>query len=94
MIDTLFAVEQVSESENVRLPLNHKKGLPQRISLSTQKRLMGMEECAQYLDITVGTLYAWVFQKRIPHIKVGKLNKFDRVAIDIWLKERTVACCN
>lgn len=94
MIDTLFAVEQVSVPENVKTSLSRKKRLPKQFNSSFEKRLMGMDECAELLGITVGSLYVWVFQRKIPHIKVGKLNKFDRIAIEAWLKERTVACCN
>ena len=94
MIDTILTVERVSEIEDVKLPLSRKKKLPQQVSRFVQKRLIGMEECAAYLGITVGSLYVWVHQRKIPYIKVGKLVKFDLIAIDAWLKERTVACCN
>lgn len=53
-------------------------------------RLLGIEEMARFLGISQSTLYAWVNQRRIPHIKVGRLVKFDPKEIEGWLKEHSV----
>lgn len=54
-------------------------------------RLLGIEEMARFLGVSQSTLYAWVNQRRIPHIKVGRLVKFKPEEIDSWLKEHSVA---
>ena len=53
-------------------------------------RLLGIEEMAKYLGVSQSTLYAWVNQEKIPHIKVGWLVKFDQNEIESWLKEHSV----
>lgn len=36
--------------------------------------LMNVQETAEFLRLKVSTLYTWVYQKKIPHIKLhGKL---------------------
>lgn len=55
-----------------------------------EKRLVGIEELSQYLGIKQNTLRSWVWQKRIPYHKLGRLVKFDLVEIDKWLLERKV----
>jgi len=57
-----------------------------------QKRLLNINEVSQMIGIQVDTLYRWVSQRRIPYVKVGRLTKFDVVAIDEWIKEYSVPC--
>ena len=52
------------------------------------KKLIGVKELAEYLDISINTVYSWVSMKRIPHYKVGRLPKFNVTEIDEWLQER------
>ena len=55
-----------------------------------EKRYLGMDECADYLGLTKGTLYVWVCHKKIPYLKVGKLVKFDLQEIEHWLKHKRI----
>ena len=55
-----------------------------------EKRLIGPEDLAEYLDIRLNTVYCWVYQRKIPHLKVGRLVKFDLVEIDKWLSDRRI----
>lgn len=54
------------------------------------KRYIGIPELSEYLGIRVSTVYAWVFQKRIPHMKLGKLVKFDLIELEAWLKDKRI----
>ena len=54
------------------------------------KRLVGIKDMADYLDISKATLYNWTFQKKIPYIKIGRLVKFDLQDINKWLKDKRV----
>ena len=56
-----------------------------------EKRYLSIKELAIYLGVAVGTLYSWVCYRKIPFSKVGRLVKFDKLRIDEWIKERTVA---
>lgn len=39
--------------------------------------LLTIREAAQYLAVSVSTLYGWVWQQRIPFIKIGRALRFD-----------------
>ena len=54
------------------------------------KRYIGIKECAEYLDIKEKTLYGWVFRRKIPHVKMNKLVKFDLLEIDKWVDKDRV----
>ena len=54
------------------------------------KRFVGVEEIAEYLDVSINTIYSWVWLKKIPHVKMGKLVKFDLQEIETWLKEKKI----
>jgi excisionase family DNA binding protein len=54
-------------------------------------RLVGIERLAEELSVSTHTIYAWVAQRRIPFIKVGRLLRFDLDAIERWLGDHSVA---
>ena len=39
--------------------------------------LLTVREAAQYLAVSVSTLYGWVWLQRIPFIKIGRALRFD-----------------
>ncbi|MGD0336208.1 MAG: helix-turn-helix domain-containing protein [Candidatus Omnitrophota bacterium] len=55
-----------------------------------EKRFIGIEECAEYLGLTVGTLYVWTHQRKIPHFKFGKRVKFDLRELEGWIRKKRV----
>ena len=55
-----------------------------------EKRFLGIREMSEYMGVKENTLYAWVYQKKIPYLKIGKLVKFDLQKIEGWLQQRTV----
>ncbi|MCM8784254.1 MAG: helix-turn-helix domain-containing protein [Candidatus Omnitrophica bacterium] len=55
-----------------------------------ERRFIGIDDLAQYLDVNKGTLYVWVCQRRIPYLKLGRLLKFDIMEIEKWLKDKRV----
>lgn len=55
-----------------------------------EKNYIGIKELSEYLDIPIGTLYAWTHQRKIPHLKLGKTLKFDLQKIEVWLKKKEV----
>lgn len=57
--------------------------------ISQQKQLLDTTEASQFLGISKNTLYEWVVQKKIPHVKVGRLVKFVKVDLEAWIKKRT-----
>lgn len=53
-------------------------------------QLMSIEELAAYLKLEKQTIYNWLHEKKIGGIKIGHVWRFDRSAIDKWLKSQTV----
>lgn len=51
-------------------------------------RLMTPEQCADFLQIEVNTLYVMRSQGRIPYRKVGHLLRFDFDEIVEWTKPK------
>ncbi len=54
------------------------------------RRLISIQDAAQYTDLSVQTLYKMVSQRRIPFVKMGRLTKFDVALLDAWIKQNTV----
>lgn len=52
--------------------------------------LMNIQQAAEYLGLSVGTLYQWRCQRKVPYIKVGRKLKFKKDQLDHWLAARTV----
>ncbi len=52
--------------------------------------LMNVQQAAEYLGLSVGTMYQWRSQHKVPYIKVGRKVKFKKDQLDQWLADRTV----
>ena len=53
-------------------------------------QIMTAQEMADYLRVTMKTVYRLLERGKIPAIKVGRQWRFDRTAIDEWLRENSV----
>ena len=51
--------------------------------------LMTVEQLAQYLNLSAGTVYRLTSTKKIPHIKIGSSVRFKPEVIEHWIKCRT-----
>lgn len=61
------------------------------MTLQPADKLITYQELAEHLGLPIGTLYAWVSEKRIPHIRLGgRLVRFRWTEIDRWLRDRAV----
>jgi excisionase family DNA binding protein len=47
---------------------------------------LAIKELSQYLNIKPSTLYAWVAQGKIPHVKINRLIRFQKEEIDAWVE--------
>lgn len=54
------------------------------------RRLITAQEAAAYTGLSVHTIYTMVSQRRIPHVKMGRLVKFDLGMLDAWIKSNSV----
>ena len=59
-------------------------------STAGSTNLVGVEDAAAILGIQVSTLYAWVEQERVPHIRLGRAVRFDPGSLSRWIDEHRV----
>jgi excisionase family DNA binding protein len=51
-------------------------------------KLLSPQQAADFLQVSLGTLYVWSHEKFIPVIKAGRLLRFDEDELVRWLKKR------
>ncbi len=54
------------------------------------KQYLNIAALAERLLVKRSTLYAWAEQGMIPHVKLGRLLRFDPDDIDAWLQNHRV----
>ncbi len=54
------------------------------------KRYINPKEFAEYTGLSLETIRSWVWQRKIPFHKFGRLVKFDLREIDAWAQENRV----
>lgn len=59
--------------------------------MDKKTRLMSIEEAADYLGVKKSTLYSWVFYRKIPYLKIGRLLKFDLKELQEWIDQKRVS---
>ena len=50
--------------------------------------LLTPEQVAEMLQIKLSTLYSWTHQRKIPHLKVGRLVRFSQSDLEKWLQTK------
>jgi excisionase family DNA binding protein len=53
---------------------------------NNNSEFMTIQGASEYLKMKAGTLYSLVEQKKIPHYKVGRLVRFKKSEIDLWME--------
>ena len=53
-------------------------------------RLLNIQEIAEILSVKVATIYGWVSEGYIPHVKLGRLVRFDRKEVLEWVRNHRV----
>jgi excisionase family DNA binding protein len=51
-----------------------------------------INEIAEYLKLKPSTLYAMVAKKKIPYYRLGKLLRFKKSEIDLWMEGNKKEC--
>jgi len=52
------------------------------------ERLLTVIQVSSYLQISVKTLYQYVYKRLIPFVKVGRLVRFRATEIEQWLQNQ------
>jgi excisionase family DNA binding protein len=56
--------------------------------LVMEDRWLSVEEISVYLGVTKDTVYKWLSEKNLPAHKVGRLWKFKKEDVDVWVKNQ------
>lgn len=51
-------------------------------------KLLSIREASEILGVKVSTLYSWIHQGFIPHLKLGRLVKFSESDLSQWTEAR------
>lgn len=51
------------------------------------ERLLTVEQVAERLEVKVSTIYQWTYERYIPHVKLGRLVRFEAKAIEEWVRK-------
>ena len=54
------------------------------------KRLLNVEEAAQYLGLEVDTIYKKSRLRELPSVKVGRSLRFDVIALNAYVEQHTI----
>lgn len=55
------------------------------MAMELKGRLLTVEDAATYIAVSTSTLYGWVWQRKIPFVKVGRALRFDRSDLDAYI---------
>lgn len=58
--------------------------------LRAAKKLLGVKQVAELLGSHPMTIYGWVAEGRLPHLRVGGRIKFDPNVVADWLQARSL----
>jgi excisionase family DNA binding protein len=65
-----------------------------RMSSSQDSRLLTVNEAAEFLSVSVSTLYGWAWQRRIPFVKMGRALRFDRMDLEKFVNANRYSARN
>ena len=51
-----------------------------------EDRWLSVDEIADHLGIKRDTVYKWIGERQLPGHKIGRLWKFNKQAVDEWVK--------
>ena len=56
-----------------------------------ERRLLTIKQAAEYMAISVASLYSKVYRREIPFVKIGRSVRFDVRALDEFINRKRVA---
>jgi excisionase family DNA binding protein len=80
-----LAKTKVSKLSVVDLPMQPQTAETKQF---VENSLWTIEDLSEFLKLPVKTLYTWVSQKRLPHLKLGNRLRFRQKEIEKWLNRK------
>lgn len=59
-------------------------------ALAPGRRLLDVCQAAEFLAVTVSTLYGWVWQRKISFVKLGRALRFDIADLERFVDQNRV----
>ena len=53
---------------------------------ATERGLVNVQDAAKFLAVSTPTLYGWVYQRRIPFVKVGRALRFELAELQKFIQ--------
>jgi len=60
-------------------------------SKAESDQLLRPHEAAKMLGISLGTLYNWTYQRRLPAVKLGRTLRFSRLELERYIRQHKQA---
>lgn len=60
--------------------------MPGREDLVMAERWLSVEQISAHLGVSTDAVYKWIYRKKMPAHKVGRLWKFLTSEVDLWVK--------
>ena len=57
-----------------------------------EEAFLTIREISEYLKVKPSTIYSMAAEERIPHFKVGRLVRFKKSVIDLWMEGNRKEC--
>jgi excisionase family DNA binding protein len=75
--------------ENSSIPVQPTRS-EMRSNGTVGKRLLNVEEAAEYLGLRVDTVYKKARLRELPYVKVGRALRFDVQALERYVEQHTI----
>jgi excisionase family DNA binding protein len=62
----------------------------QHVLSNSEEGLVDIAEAARILAVSVSTLYGWVWQRRIPFVKMGRALRFEQPVLKEFIQKNRV----
>ena len=59
--------------------------------MSDLREVMSVRQAAEYLGVSVDTLYKYVKASKVPSFKLGNRLRFKKSILDRWMEESSVS---
>jgi len=61
-------------------------------AVTVSPEFLGVKVVSQYLGVPTSTIYSLVEEERIPHYRIGRIIRFKRSEIDVWMEGNKKDC--
>jgi len=59
----------------------------------SESALITVQDAAKFLAVSTSTLYGWVWQRRIPFVKVGRALRFEQAELQKFIQANRFQAC-